>query len=283
LKTYLDCIPCFLKQALKVSRLITDDEVLQEQIIQQVIKLIGQLDFTQTPPAIAEKVYELISTLTKCADPYFDIKKDSNRMAMDFYPKMKELIKTSSNPLETAIRLAIAGNIIDFGAGIDANREIIQNSIEDSLQYNIPQPILDRLQSSITKAKNILYIGDNAGEIVFDKLLIEELLPKKITYVVRGKPIINDITLTDAIETGMNDLVQVIENGSGASGTILEDCSPEFIQHYNDADLIIAKGQGNYETLDREGKGIFFLLKVKCPIVAQSTNCKMGSSIIVEK
>jgi len=281
LKTYLDCIPCFFRQALKTSRIVTNDEALQEYILKQVSKLIGQLDLLKPPPYTAYKVYQLISKLTECEDPYLDIKKASNNLALKFYPKMKQLIKESPTPMETAIRLAIAGNIIDFGAGIEANKEIIEKSIKSSLQYKISKSVISKLQSSISKAENILYIGDNAGEIVFDKLLIEQILPRKITYVVRGKPIINDVTLVDAIDSGISSLVEVVENGSSAPGTILETCSPEFMQCYNDADLIIAKGQGNYETLNEERNKIFFLLKVKCAIVAEDTASEVGSSLII--
>ena len=130
------------------------------------------------------------------------------------------------------------------------------------------------------EAKDILYLGDNAGEIVFDRLFIEQMPHEKVTYVVRGEPIINDVTIEDAREVDMFDLVDVIDNGSDAPGTILETCSHEFQQRFASSDLVIAKGQGNYETLSDVNKRIFFLLQVKCPVIAKDIGFEVGSFIV---
>jgi hypothetical protein len=139
---------------------------------------------------------------------------------------------------------------------------------------------IDMLRESIDSAKNILYLGDNCGEIVFDRLLIEQLPLDKVTFVVRGGPIINDATMGDARETGMTELVNVIDNGSNIPGTVLEKCSKEFRECFVDADLIIAKGQGNYETLSSCEKNIFFLLQAKCPVISGHIGCEQGSFIV---
>jgi uncharacterized protein with ATP-grasp and redox domains len=132
----------------------------------------------------------------------------------------------------------------------------------------------------MNSAKKILYLVDNTGEIFFDKLLIQQMPNDKMTFVVRGYPVINDATLIDAKIAGLTEMVEVIDNGSDAPGTILEDCSKEFLRHFSDADLIIAKGQGNYETLSNSNKCIFFILKAKCPVIARDIGCEIGSLVI---
>ena len=137
-------------------------------------------------------------------------------------------------------------------------------------------------RDSVEKARKILYLADNAGEIALDRLLIEQLSPSKVTLVVRGAPVLNDATLIDAATVGLDEIVEIIDNGSDAPGTILDDCSPEFLRRYEDADLIIAKGQGNYESLSDENRNIFFLFKVKCRVIAAHARHPIGSHLMVK-
>ena len=123
-------------------------------------------------------------------------------------------------------------------------------------------------------------LADNAGEIVFDRLLIEQLPIDRVTVAVRGYPVINDATLDDAETAGLTDIVDVISNGSDAPGTLLDDCSEAFRSRFEEADLIIAKGQGNYETLAQSPRPIFFLLRVKCPVVARDLDYPVGSMVV---
>ena len=139
----------------------------------------------------------------------------------------------------------------------------------------------EELRTAINNAKQILYLGDNAGEIVFDKLFIEHLPKEKIIFAVRGKPVINDATMKDAEDIGLTDILKVIDNGSGYPGTVLQSCSEEFQEVFNGADLIISKGQGNYETLSENRQNIFFLLKIKCDIVARDLNGNVGDFVVL--
>ena len=132
-------------------------------------------------------------------------------------------------------------------------------------------------------AQDILYLADNAGEIVFDRLLIEQLPMQKITVVVKGFPIINDATMEDAVAAGLTEIVSVIDNGSDAPGTILEICSDAFVSRFEQADLIITKGQGNYETLSDIDKNIYFILKAKCPVIASDLGCPIGQMVLINK
>jgi uncharacterized protein with ATP-grasp and redox domains len=200
---------------------------------------------------------------------------------MSLLPQLEEKVQHSPNPLDTAIRLAIAGNIIDMGVGFSPRFE--EKHLHESINHALGTPFngdIPVFSSAVQAADSILYLIDNAGEIAFDRLLIS-LLPKgKVTAVVKGTPIINDATMTDAEEVGLPSLVPVVENGSDGPGTIIGDCSESFLELFKRADLIIAKGQAHYETLSDENKDIFFILKVKCPVVARDLQCRIGDMIL---
>jgi uncharacterized protein with ATP-grasp and redox domains len=174
-----------------------------------------------------------------------------------------------------ACRLAIAGNIIDFSVALSLEDIDITKSVEDSIKHQIFGAGSAALKKAVEKAENIMYIADNSGEIIFDKFLLERLPRHKVTYVVKGGPIVNDATMEDAISTGVVDIVRVIDNGHSAQGTILKACSREFVEEFNKADLIISKGQANFETLsDITDKTIFYLLRSKCKAVTAAIGCK---------
>jgi len=207
-------------------------------------------------------------------DPYREIKQHSNQRMLGFYPELLARIKAAEDSLEMAIRLAIAANIIDFGAKHNLDDETIDRVMAESIAIPLDRELVEKLRQEIHRAESILYLGDNAGEIVCDRLLIEQLPREKITYVVRGNPIINDVTIADAETVGITELVPVIDNGADAPGTILEECSPEFCDRFQSADLIIAKGQGNYETLSDANYPIAFLFQAKCPVIARELQVK---------
>jgi uncharacterized protein with ATP-grasp and redox domains len=280
MKTYLDCIPCFFRQALDAARLVTDDEAIHEQILRDVIDLTNRLNLHQSPPAMGQLIHRRIRELAENPDPYRDLKKRHNHLAMELYELLELTVRHSNNPIDTAVRLAIAGNIIDLGVKTSISDSDIQQTINDSLNAPIDSSTIETFRSDTDNAREILYLADNAGEIVFDRLLIEQLSAEKITVAVKGSPVINDATMEDAIDTGLTKLVRVVDNGSDAPGTILETCSETFRTHFDRADLIIAKGQGNYETLSDIDKNIYFILKAKCPIIAKHLDCPVGTRVL---
>jgi len=280
MKTYLDCIPCFVRQGLDAARLVSGDEQIHEQVVRQVLRLTVDLDMSQTPPAMGQQIHRLIRELTGNEDPYRDLKKQHNQFALELYDLLEPTVHSTEDPLETAVRLAIAGNIIDLGVKTTISDSDIQKTINDSLTASFDQAMIEQLRSDAECAQNILYLADNAGEIVFDRLLIEQLPTEKITVVVKGSPVINDATMEDAEFVGLTKIVEVIDNGSDAPGTILETCSQRFRDHFEAADLVIAKGQGNYETLSDSDKNIFFILKAKCPVIAEHIGCEIGDMIL---
>ena len=279
MQIYLDCIPCIVRQALTSVRLVTNDVQVHEQIVREVLTLVRDMDMRQSPPAIAQKIHRLIRQLTGEYDPYKEKKQWFNELSLRIYPELKRRVRTSGSPLETAVRLAIAGNIIDFGVNHSLEESDLEETINDSLTSDFDKTHLRSFKDAVIRAKDILYLGDNAGEVVFDRLLIELLPWEKITFAVKGRPVINDATIEDAEMAGLADMVNVIENGSDAPGTILESCSHYFRNQFAGADLVIAKGQGNYETLSAVDKNIFFILKAKCPVIAGDLGCEVGEMI----
>ena len=268
MRTYLECIPCFFKQAINTSKLAGASQKTQKEIVNELARLIPNFPFNSTPPEMARLLHKIIERKTKKSDPFREIKKKSNKLALGIYPEMKKRVRKSKDKLLTATEIAIAGNIIDYG-------------VKSSL--NIEKEIDKLFKQDFRKAdKKILYIGDNTGEIVFDRILVEELsrLGKEVIFAVRSKPAINDALMEDAIDCGIDKTATVIRSGSDAPGTILKYCTKSFRKLFKSAELIISKGQGNYETLTESTRPIYFLFKAKCPIIAKHVGAKLGSTIL---
>jgi len=280
MKTYYECLPCFVNQTLDAVRQFSDDGNKNNQVLRKVLHEMSKMDFNESPPQMGQLIHRIIRHYLGDGDPYRLIKKSCNRFGLKLYPEFKKRIVQSCNPFETAVRLAIGGNIIDYGVISNLDDSSVYDTIESSLKEQLSSDDIKEFESAVKRATDILYLGDNTGEIVFDRLLIEQLLPRKVTFAVRGSPVINDVTIADARETGMTDIVEVIDNGSDAPGTILEDCSEAFRKRFENADLIIAKGQGNYESLSDIEKNIFFVLMAKCPVIARNIGCDVGELIL---
>jgi uncharacterized protein with ATP-grasp and redox domains len=281
MKTYFDCIPCFIRQVLDSVRMTTKDGQIHEKVLREALSLASKIDLRMSPPAMAQQIHRFIRQITGVEDPYINVKNRFNKLALMMYPELKKRIETSADPLETAVRLAIAGNIIDFGVNSTLQENAVGQTIAESLADELDSDALQRFRDATAAAKDILYLGDNAGEIVFDRLLIEQLPYEKVTFVVRGRPILNDATMEDAQIVGLTDIVDVIDNGSDAPGTILESCSQDFRHRFDQSDLLIAKGQGNFETLNDVRKNKFFMLRPKCSVLADHLVCKIGSLVLV--
>ncbi len=282
MKTYTECIPCFLGQALQASRFASDDPSVHERVLREVARAVSTMDMSRTPPEMGQLIHRVIREETGIDDPYAAVKRQFNDLVLELYPDLKERVSSADDPFEVAVRLAIAGNIIDFGGGRSADAADVERSIEESLREPLSGGGLELLRSAVDKSSDILYIADNAGEIVFDRILIEELSPEKITLVVRGRPVLNDVTVEDARAVGLLDMVDVLPNGSDAPGTILDDCSEAVRTRFAKADLVIAKGQGNFETLSGAARPVFFLLRVKCEVLARETGYELGSVVVAK-
>jgi uncharacterized protein with ATP-grasp and redox domains len=221
----------------------------------------------------------LIRELTGDRDPYRAAKETTNRLALTLYPSIRDRIRAAADPLEMAVRMAIAGNIIDLAV----DGRFREDTLHTTLDRAATEPLHGHpgaFAGEVEAATSILYIADNAGEIVLDRVLIEMLGPERVTVVVRGEPILNDALLRDAAEASLDDIVEIVENGSDAPGTILEDCSNETRSRFFDADVVIAKGQGNYETLSQADRPVWFVLMAKCEVIARHLGCDSGALVL---
>jgi damage-control phosphatase, subfamily I len=279
MKTSLDCIPCFLKQVLNTCRAMNVDAEMQRKILDEVAKLIPTFSLELFPPEIIKIIYSVIYKISGNRDPYKQIKEKYNNIALKLYPYMKKLIKSSKDPLLTAVRLAITGNIIDFGAVDECNMDI-NREIEINLEKKFGIFDYEDFVQFLQLHDDILYLADNAGEVVFDRLLIEELYGKNVIYVVKSGPAINDAMEKDAIDCGIDKIATIMQSGSDVPGTLLSICDEAFLKVFNESKFIISKGQGNYEVLSDVKRPIFFLLKAKCYIAAQSLDCQTNDIIL---
>lgn len=287
MKTYLDCVPCFFRQALEGCRIIGATPKQQKMIIDGLAARIQGMSLRASPPETARIGYALLKKISRNSDPYKNIKKNSNRLALRLLGKLRDKAGRSRDGLLQAVELAIAGNIIDFGVknNLDVKAELKKIlARENSFARRRSLFHYPEFRRALKKAKRILYLADNAGEVVFDRILAEEIkkiyTDKEIYYAVKERPIINDALIEDAVACGMDKVARIITNGTDAPGTILNLCSKEFKKTYQNADMVISKGQGNFESLSGVKKPIFFLFMVKCPVVAGETGCKMGDIVL---
>ncbi|MGB5156677.1 damage-control phosphatase ARMT1 family protein [Desulfobacterium sp. N47] len=281
MKISLDCIPCLVRQTIDAAMLVSSDITVHERILREVLRWTADMDMGQPAPVLAQLIHRRLREIVGKKDPYREAKDHQNRIALDLLSELKTEIETAKDPLITALRLAIAGNVIDMGV----NRKVTESCVRESISQALTEPFFGNyngFRNAVAGAQSILYLTDNAGEIAFDRLLIEQLLSKaRVTVAVRGGPVINDATIADALAVGLHEIVEIIDNGSDAPGTILGDCSREFKRRFAEADLTIAKGQGNFETLsDAPGK-IIFLFKAKCAVVAKHVRVPLGTHLLI--
>jgi hypothetical protein len=250
-----------------------------QQVEDRVREWLAQANWDSPIPVLAQQVHRLIRQLTGNSDPYAAIKDRMNQQAAGLYPLWHDLLRQAHSPLDAAVRLAIVGNLLDVGAKTQLDAASVRAAFEGALSAPL-RGSLDEFAEAIRGAHSILYLTDNAGEIVFDRDLLAQLPLGKCVVAVRGSPVLNDATVADAEQAGLPDYCSVISNGSDAPGTVLEDCSPAFRERFAAADLVIAKGQGNYESLAGTDKHIFFLLKIKCEVLSQDLGWPLGSLVL---
>jgi len=276
MKMYLDCYACAVRQTLQALRESGVDESRHVEILNRVLRELISLDPSLTPPEFGAKIHSLIREEVGCEDPYKKIKRKSTAEALKLYPKLKKRIQDSSDPIDTATRLCIAGNIIDLGA---ASKYNLGETIERVLSQPYATSDFPEFKRKLHEAEKILMLADNAGETVFDRLFIETVA-KSVTYAVKDGPCINDATIEDARQAGLDEVAEVISCGAQAPATVLKWCSPDFLSVYNQADLVIAKGMGNYEALSQENHHLYFLLQVKCEMVSRDIGAPVGSIVV---
>lgn len=279
MRTYLDCIPCFTRQALDALRLVSDDEVLMHRALQRVLEAAAKFELELSPPEMAQTIHRIIREETGSADPYAEIKAESTAVALRLAEEARPMIASAIDPFKMALRFSIAGNIMDFALTSKWSQMNLSTFLNDTRLQALEEEV-ERLRAAVKNAGNILFLGDNAGEAVFDRLLIEQMPHADVTYAVKGFPVINDVTRKEAHASGLNEVAEIIDNGNDAPGTILSLCPPEFQKRFAEADLVIAKGQANYETLSETDRPLFFLIQVKCPVIGRDLGRPVGSWVI---
>jgi len=282
MKFQIDCVQCVIRLLIDAVKTMphTADPA---RLVQRSLGCLASVSLDRTPPAVFRDVFDSLRGQSGVEDPYRAWKSRFNQYVLEHFDLLQSTINNSDHPLHTALALSIAGNIIDVAVAIPIHDDVIQRAIRTALETSLSAQTIRAFRADIERAERILYLGDNCGEIVFDMLLIGQLPREKITYVVRGQPILNDVTMADAREVGMTQLVDVIDNGAGAPGTILDLCNRPFLDEFNRADCIIAKGMGNLETLFESPRNIYFLLQVKCLVLARFLEVPVGTFLFVNR
>jgi len=277
MKISFDCLPCSLRQVLEASRLATDDVAVQDEIIKEALGLLAGYQNYSYAPTLARSMQLIVKKHTGVEDPYAAIKKRDIEAAQTIYPMLKQFLQEKENSLYWALKIAVTGNVIDAGAygDVDIKACVRQELIKEFFICD-----LDVFTEKLPTAKTLLILGDNAGETVFDRILAEYLQPLKIIYAVRSKPILNDATVRDAYASGLDKYTEIMATGCDLPGVVLESCGPEFGDIFSHADIVLSKGQGNWETLENYGRDVFFLLKAKCPVIAKKLNVGLGEYVL---
>jgi uncharacterized protein with ATP-grasp and redox domains len=275
------CIPCIIEQAYKAAVYFSEgDKALELKIVKEVCEEVKVVNENYTAPQFSIKMQSIIERNLGRTNPFEKQKKANIAKAKKILPLISEYFEKSTDKLEAVVRIAIAGNIIDIGANPDFD---IVAEIETLGNNNVELTELPRFRNAAKSAKLILYIADNYEEALFDKFLLTSLAHCRVVFAVRSYPILNDITLEDAEELGINKICEVIESGSKIAGNDLSVCNEKFIEIFNEADMVIAKGQGNYETLLNVNREIYFMFKVKCKGIADRSGLSVGKGALLHK
>ena len=282
-----NCLSCNINQVIKISDVLNLHRKDEEKIIRDVLKYLSMADYSKCNPEIMGEIWEIICGSINNDNPYNSLKNFYNTEIQKMHNEIVSIIEKSDNKFFACMKIAIVGNLIDFAAKYTFKMEDLKKRINDSKNIQLTIDHSMQLCRKLKQAGSLLYLGDNCGEIVLDKIFLEYIKQEfpeiKIFYGVRGKPIVNDVTHEDASMINMESVAQVIDNSDKSPGTIIEKTSEQFREIFYAADLIISKGQGNYESLlTTDRGGIFFLFMAKCEPIAEKMNVGIMSVICME-
>ncbi|MFP4613869.1 MAG: damage-control phosphatase ARMT1 family protein [Spirochaetaceae bacterium] len=273
----LDCMSCFVRQALEAARLAAESEAVHTEVMKRVLAELSDLDLRVTPPEVGGRVHALVQEITGVADPYGPQKRRFTEQALALLPALERRVRASERPFETALRYAAAGNVIDLGVNGTLAEAEVERALAEAESKRLDAAAVEALYRAAASADTVLFIADNAGELVFDRMLIEQLPAAQVTVAVKGGPVLNDATRADAEQARIGDVARIIDTGQATPGVVLETTGPEFRRAFARSDLVIAKGQGNYEGLSTAPREVFFLLTVKCSVVAADLGAPLGT------
>lgn len=285
MKVHYECASCYLRQVREALDLATDDEDLKMRITEQTNKILcSKFRKGAVANEIGTEIHRTIKRETGNPDPYHDLRDKSDQIAMQFLPMVEKILK-NDNSLKNYLKVAIAGNILDFGAlGLDSDiKSLVTSTVEKDLAVDHSQ----QLELELKKSINVLYLADNVGEVVFDKLLIKKLqeYDVQVTVALKKFPILNDACMKEALDVGLDDVAQLTTTGTDSIGVIYHDLSDDFKQEFEKSDMVIAKGLGNYEGLSEmelDDKPIFCLLNAKCQPIARDIGVELGENVVLK-
>ena len=284
MKVHYECAACFLRQTREALDLATDNETLKMEVTEKIVKIVSENFRTgAVSNVIGTHVHRTIKEETGNHDPYSREREISNDIALDFLPQVDNILGEGSN-LKNYIKIAIAGNVIDFGAlGLDMD---IESLIVQTMKKDPSIDTTEELENELKLSNNVLFLADNIGEIVFDKILIEKIkeYDVDVTVALKEKPILNDACIEDATKIGLDEVAKLVSTGTDSIGIIEDDLSVEFMKLFWESDIVIAKGLGNYEGLgemDLKGKPVFCLLNAKCKPVSRDIGVKLGDNVVL--
>lgn len=270
MKAELDCLPCIVRQAVDAARHSTDDPARRRAALKAALEALAEAPLDATPMRIGFRVHRAVARITGVEDPWLAAKTESNRHATELLPTLRRFVAEADDHLLTAVKIAIAGNIMDFGVFATFD---VEESLERALEGDFAVEDFDAFRVRVKTARRVLYIADNAGEIVFDRVLLEQMSCAHITVALKSAPFINDAMIADAEQVGLGSLAHLIGIPPGAVG------APDFDRAWAQADIIIAKGQGNYEVFSEADGPLFFLLLAKCPVIAADLGVRQGDMV----
>ena len=286
MKISYECGPCFLRQAREALDLSTDDEMLKMEVIEEIFKYLSQNFHENTNSNnTGSTMHEIIKKKTGCRDPYYKEKIESNRLALKYLPDVKKILDEDDS-LENHVKIAIIGNILDFGAfTLDDD---IESVIKNSLKKELAVKDIEEFENSLKSNDRVLYLVDNTGEIVFDKLLLNKIgqYGLDITIAVKSEPILNDACMPEALDAGLDEFGEIVEIGAGTVGYVDSKISDEFREIFDSHNFIISKGMGNYEGLteiDLSEKEIYFLLCAKCNTISRDIGVNLHDMLLFKK
>lgn len=280
MKAKADCLACMFQQALNTVRVVTDNPAVHTDVLRRLAACVSEADLDHSPAFVSQDVYRIVTEVTGVVDPYAEHKRDSNAVALKILPDLRRAVMEADDPLGAALHLAASGNTIDAGIG-----HATTHQIEAQIMGLLDQPFavfdIEDFRAELGPGRRMLYLGDNAGEIVFDTVLADLVgrTGTEVVYSVKSGPIINDATREDARAARMHEHARVIETGSNDIGVNFDRASAEFRDCYARADLILGKGHGNFETCNGRLENLYFLLKAKCPMVAHSLGVEVGDLV----
>jgi uncharacterized protein with ATP-grasp and redox domains len=276
MKTNPECFECLFRQASKVVNGTDSSREIQTQTLKRILHALEKADSSLSPSEIAGDTNQILRESLGIKDIYKEEKIASHARAFGYINQLRTLIREGSDLLEQGVKISASGNVIDI---IHTSDYDLWQEVENTVASDLQGGDLEIFRQILEKVPHILYLADNVGETIFDRVFIETLdIP--VIYAVKSGPILNDALLEDALAAEIDEVAEIVETGSQSPGTILSQCSPEFQELFNQSELVISKGQANYETLDEQGDKVFFLLRVKCSVLGRSLDAPLGSLVL---